>query len=599
MDPSYINSIDIEKSCRQGDPISPYLFIIVLDQLLDKINHAKSLKGYELKFGKKKIKIKSAAFDDDCYTFLTGNKKEIKKQFEIVKKLLKTFEADTGLKINVAKSELTLSGPIATEPGVNIGGIENKGEIRMLGVNVGLNSDINKDIINTLQANVKFWEKFHYNEVDRIEILNAFVIPSVIHMLRHVPFNKSTELKLNKIATDFVWGKKRRYISKDILYQKLKSGGMGALSIGKVWLKVVMALFVRALNPDNKAAVMELIGEKYEKNYSHKISSFFLHGIVAEKRMKKTKSAIESSFEISRKAWSNFLDEEPYENQPLVGNVRILKDKATTVIDELNLPALNETTIPTTLWLEIEVDEINKKQKKSLTEILTAHLKNRLDPRRKPDRTALVRPKNEILKKFKKFSASSMFKILKLKTNSAEERILNTAKNHLEESSEILTKFEDNYKTEIKIRNQSRNHHLDNRLLRIRHKMKYDSLLTNEKLKAWKIIESETCSFCGTCTENIDHLLNNCTILKPVWDKIGERTRRSWKASPNQLDKLIRARLERSGERKAEKLFLKALWRVWGIKHGEECHMKRKAAIERLMNVIDAYAEMMNFDTFD
>ena len=290
----------------------------------------------------------------------------------IVKKLLKTFEVDTGLKINVAKSELTLSGPIATEPGVNIGGIENKGEIRMLGVNIGLNADVNKDIINTLHANTKFWEKFHYNEIDRIEILNAFVIPSVIHMLRHVPFNKSMEIKLNKIATDFVWGKKRQYISKDILYQKLKSGGMGALSIGKVWLKVVMAWFVRELNPDNKAAVMSLIGEKYEKKYGHKISSFFRHRIIAEKRMKKTNSAIEASFEISRKAWSDFLDEEPYENQPLVGNARIIKDKATTLIDEMNLPALNETTIPTTLWLELEIEKINKKPTKTLTEILTA-----------------------------------------------------------------------------------------------------------------------------------------------------------------------------------------------------------------------------------
>ena len=68
----FINAINIEKSCRQGDPISPYLFIVVLDQLLDKINHAKSLKGYELCCGNRKIKLKCAAFADDCYTFLTG-----------------------------------------------------------------------------------------------------------------------------------------------------------------------------------------------------------------------------------------------------------------------------------------------------------------------------------------------------------------------------------------------------------------------------------------------------------------------------------------------------------------------------------------------
>ena len=133
----------------------------------------------------------------------------------------------------------------------------------------------------------------------------------------------------------------------------------------------------------------------------------------------------------------------------------------------------------------------------------------------------------------------------------------------------------------------------------MRHKIKYDGLLTNEKLKEWKIIENETCSFCRTISENLDHLLNNCEIMKPLWDKVRERTRRSWKTSSNQLDKLIGTRLESSGKKKAKKLFLKALWRVWGIKHGEECHMKRKAAIERLTNTIDAYAEMMNFDTFD
>ena len=84
----YKNTKDIKKSCRQGDPISPYLFIIVLDQLLDKINHAKSLKGYEMRLGNKSIKIKSAAFADDCYTFLTGNEKDMRRQFETVKKLL-------------------------------------------------------------------------------------------------------------------------------------------------------------------------------------------------------------------------------------------------------------------------------------------------------------------------------------------------------------------------------------------------------------------------------------------------------------------------------------------------------------------------------
>ena len=160
-----------------------------------------------------------------------------------------------------------------------------------------------------------------------------------------------------------------------------------------------------------------------------------------------------------------------------------------------------------------------------------------------------------------------MLKIIKLKTDAAEERIINTAMKLLEESNPIFIEFKENYKIKMKSRNQSQNHHLDNRLLRIRHKMKYNSLLTNEKLWEWKIVESEACSFCGTYSENIDHLLNSCEILKPLLDKIRARTRRNWKVKPSELDRLIGARLESSREGKAEKLFLKALWRTWGIKH--------------------------------
>ena len=239
----YKGSIKIEKSCRQGNPISPYLFIIVLDQLLNKINYARSLKGYELSLGSRKIKLKSAAFADDCYTFLTGNEEQIKGQFEIVKKLLKTFEKETGLGINVAKSELTVSGPLATKDSLEIGGIVGKNSIKMLGVNVGTGSDIKSDIIKTLGERIAFWNKFHYNEIDKIEIMNAFIIPSVIHMLRHATYDRSTQNVLEKMTTDFIWGNKRRYISKNILYQKLQKGGLGAVPIGGVWIKVLRSWF--------------------------------------------------------------------------------------------------------------------------------------------------------------------------------------------------------------------------------------------------------------------------------------------------------------------------------------------------------------------
>ena len=361
-------SINIEKSCRQGDPISPYLFILVLDQLLDQLNHTKSLKGYEMKKQKKTVKVTAAAFADDCYAFLTGKEESIKKQFETVKRILKKFEKDTGLKINVLKSELTTSGPLATslvdEKGekrnLKVDEIENNGNIRMLGVNIGLDSNIKNDVIKTLDRSITFWKKFQYNEVDKIELINAFVIPSVIHILRHIPFERAFENKMNKMITDFMWMNKRRYISKDIIFQKTKNGGMGALAVGKVWIKVLMSWFERTLSAVPGTPILELAKDEYKKEYGHNPSSLFVHGIVSEKRIRKEDSVLKSAFRLQRWCWSKFLDGEDFENQPLIENPRILKDKVTAQIKKENLPAFDEATIPTTLWLREEIDKINR-----------------------------------------------------------------------------------------------------------------------------------------------------------------------------------------------------------------------------------------------
>ena len=340
----YKGAINIEKSCRQGDPISPYLFILVLDQLLDKLNRARSLKGYELRMQEKTIKMTAAAFADDCYAFLTGREESIKKQFEAVTKILKSFEEETGLKINVNKSELTASRPGDTserhgeDTMLEIGGIKSKGNIRMLGVNIGTESNVKNDIQKTIEKSVKFWNKFKYNEIDKIEISNAFIIPGVIHMLRHIPFDRIFEEKINKTILDFIWENKKRYISKDIIFEKTKRGGMGALAVGKIWIKVLIAWFDRAIDESNKTPVLELAKGIYKNDYGHEASKLFVHGIMTEKRIRKSNSCIKSAFELQRFCWGNYLDNEPFEAQPLIGNKRILKDKITVPIKRKTYP---------------------------------------------------------------------------------------------------------------------------------------------------------------------------------------------------------------------------------------------------------------------
>ena len=98
------------------------------------------------------------------------------------------------------------------------------------------------------------------------------------------------------------------------------------------------------------------------------------------------------------------------------------------------------------------------------------------------------------------------------------------------------------------------NPHLDNKLIRIRQKMKYGALLTNNKLYEWGLAKEKNCSFCGKIPEDIDHLLSGCEILEPIWEKARETTQQKWKVSQNLLDKKIGIKIERQRRKKDRKI---------------------------------------------
>ena len=97
----------------------------------------------------------------------------------------------------------------------------------------------------------------------------------------------------------------------------------------------------------------------------------------------------------------------------------------------------------------------------------------------------------------------------------------------------------------------------------------------------------------------MEHLLNGCISLKPLWEIVEERMYTCWKVKLSQLDKYVGSRLDGARKRKAEKLFLKVLWGLWGIKHGESSHEKIIAAVNGLKRKTFTYTEILNFDTFD
>ena len=92
------SSSQIERGCRQGGPISPYIFILCAEVLACKIRKDKEIKGVQILDSEFKI----SQFADNTSLSLEGDSKSYQKLFGV----LRESENISGLKLNYEKKNM-------------------------------------------------------------------------------------------------------------------------------------------------------------------------------------------------------------------------------------------------------------------------------------------------------------------------------------------------------------------------------------------------------------------------------------------------------------------------------------------------------------
>ena len=169
----------VERGVRQGDPLSAFLFIMVLEILCISIRNNKDIHGIVVD----NEEIKLGLFADDLTGFL-------KNDFSVINflKLIEDYGSCSGLEINHDKSEILLMGNrayILQESNVvpeNIHNIKVKKCVKILGIHFAhafqarLKLNV-EELISSIQHKLRIWKWRDLTIIGKIQIIKTFIIP--------------------------------------------------------------------------------------------------------------------------------------------------------------------------------------------------------------------------------------------------------------------------------------------------------------------------------------------------------------------------------------------------------------------------------------
>uniref|UniRef100_A0A670IZP3 Reverse transcriptase domain-containing protein n=1 Tax=Podarcis muralis TaxID=64176 RepID=A0A670IZP3_PODMU len=218
--------IKISKGTRQGCPLSPLLFIVVLEVLLNAIRQNKQIKGITL--GSNEYKVKAYA-DDVVLT--------VEEPIDSIKGILEEMEEFgklAGFKLNKSKTKMIVKNldqdkiellQQQTE-------IEVVKKVKYLGLwltnkNIDLYKNNYIPVWNGIKKNLEVWARMKLSFWGRISMVKMMVLPKMLFLFQTIPIIKGTKnfKEWQKAISRYVWEGKKPRIKFKILTDITDRGG--------------------------------------------------------------------------------------------------------------------------------------------------------------------------------------------------------------------------------------------------------------------------------------------------------------------------------------------------------------------------------------
>ncbi|XP_021739498.1 uncharacterized protein LOC110705886 [Chenopodium quinoa] len=239
-----------KKGIRQGDPMSPLVFVIVMEYLSRLLKKVVAKRGFRFHRRCKSLTLNHLIFVDDLMLFSYADKKSI----SLLVRALKAFEGCSSLQANADKSAIYFGSVqpevqqgIVTESGFIIG----ETPFKYLGIPLNAKylrvSDFDA-IVDKMLARITCWSSRKLSYTARVLLVNPVLITLHTYWVQCVLLPKLVILRITQLCKAFLWCgdvvlSKAPPIACDWVCMSKAEGGLGVRDCG-MWNRAALGKYV-------------------------------------------------------------------------------------------------------------------------------------------------------------------------------------------------------------------------------------------------------------------------------------------------------------------------------------------------------------------
>ena len=238
------NPILLERGVRQGDALSPMLYVLCVEVLACKIRASPDVKGFLLP-GAGGLEFRVCQYADDTTAFVK-DERSLHALFNIIG----DFERGSGAKLNRTKTEALWLGAWKDRPDEPLG-LSWVKKAKILGIvfgSVNVDRDNWEPRLSKLDQCVSRWKNRSLSLIGKVLILNILGFSKLLFVSAILSPSQWVYDRINRIIWPFLWGSRIETVARKSLVCPETNGGLGLREFRVHGQASRLAIFIRSIS---------------------------------------------------------------------------------------------------------------------------------------------------------------------------------------------------------------------------------------------------------------------------------------------------------------------------------------------------------------